>query len=474
MPLDLDDTIVAIASAPGGGLRGIVRLSGPASVACVTRVFNTDQTASPPLPLFPSPALSHFNAKTPSVLTGHLTLPRGLGTIPARLYLWPDHRSYTRQPSAELHTIGSPPILEAVVESLCQSGARMARPGEFTLRAFLAGRLDLTQAEAVLGVIDARGDAQLQAALSQLAGGLAGPLAALRDRLLNLLAHLEAGLDFVDEDIEFITTAELAGQLAAAAAEVNKLAGRMRSRRDASDLPRVVLAGPPNAGKSSLLNALAGSPAAIVSETPGTTRDYVTCQVTADGQQFLLVDTAGVMLPAEVAAVERESQDSSQRQRQQADLIIDCRDVRDAREINGAFCRAHAPNQALALAPEQQDVIRVWTKCDLAAPPTDQPVLAISSATGAGIAELLHAIGQRLQANSADAVLHNTAVRCGESLDLAAAALARAHELAATGSGEELIAAELRAALDGLGQVAGAIYTDEVLDRVFSRFCIGK
>jgi tRNA modification GTPase len=486
MSLDLDDTIVAIASAPGGGLRGIVRLSGPGSAACVARVFSPAESAlgsgsgvfgakGPPIlkrqtpPKTPDP----LSVQHPCVLGGELMLLRGLGVIPARLYLWPDRRSYTRQPSAELHTVCSPPILEAIVESLCQAGARMARPGEFTLRAFLAGRLDLTQAEAVLGVIDARGQAQLHAALAQLAGGLAGPLAALRARLLDLLAHLEAGLDFVDEDIEFITAAELAAQLAAAADEADRLAQRMQSRRDASELPRVVLAGPPNAGKSSLLNALAGSPAAIVSEIAGTTRDYVTCHVTADGQKFLLVDTAGVVQPSvvepsEAVAVERESQVSSERQRQEADVIVDCREVCEGGAGVGAFRCDHAPYL------DERDVIQVWTKCDLAAPPSDDLGLETSSATGAGIADLLQAICRRLEEKSADAVLSHTAARCGESLDLSAAALARARNLAAAGAGEELVAAELRAALDGLGQVAGAVYTDDVLDRVFNRFCIGK
>src|SRR5207248_7990151 len=135
-----------------------------------------------------------------------------LGEVPLVLYLWPTGRSYTRQPSAELHLPGSPPILEAALAAVCQAGARLARPGEFTLRAFLAGRLDLTQAEAVLGVIEAQCRHELDAALGQLAGGLARPLTALREQLLDLLAQLEAGLDFVDEDIEFITAADLERQ----------------------------------------------------------------------------------------------------------------------------------------------------------------------------------------------------------------------------------------------------------------------
>jgi tRNA modification GTPase len=460
MLLDLDDTIVAIASAPGGALRGIVRLSGAASAACAASIFR----AGDPL-----------RVASPTVLTGALTLPHGLGTagrfqtcptVPARLYVWPDNRSYTRQPAVELHTLGSPPLLEAVVESLCKAGARLARPGEFTLRAFLAGRLDLTQAEAVLGVIDARGEAQLDAALTQLAGGLAAPLAALRERLLDLLAHLEAGLDFVDEDIEFITPAELETQLAAVAGQVQKLSERMRSRHDTSEQPRVVLVGPPNAGKSSLLNTLAGTEAAIVADEAGTTRDYVTCRLAAEGQEFVLVDTAGVAAPRDAGSVAEQAQSATDRQRRDADVVVVCRDVQaEGNDQAGAFRCAHAP---------YGDAIEVWTKCDLASPPAERPGLRTSSRTGEGIDALKHAIAVRLREQAADAALVHTAARCGESLDLAAAALARAGNLAARGAGDELVAAEVRTALVALGEVAGAVYTDDVLDRVFSRFCIGK
>ncbi|MCI0360293.1 MAG: tRNA modification GTPase [Planctomycetaceae bacterium] len=446
MSLDLDDTIVAIASAPGGAARGVVRLSGARSAACVARLFEPTHATT-----------------APSVVTGQLTLPRGLGQIPARLYLWPGRRSYTRQPAAELHTLGSPPILEAVVESLCTAGARLARPGEFTLRAFLAGRLDLTQAEAVLGVIDARGQAQLDTALAQLAGGLAGPLAALRSRLLDLLAHLEAGLDFADEDIEFITPDALAAQLSAAAGEVTRLAERMRSRRDTSELPRVVLVGPPNAGKSSLLNALAGRNAAIVSEIAGTTRDYVTCQLVAEEQEFLLVDTAGQIDVHGESPLEGLALATTARQRREADVTVFCCEA-------GAFRFTHAPYDDCG----SNSAIQVWTKCDVRQPPPDAPGIRTSSRTGAGLGELTRAIAARLHERTADAVVASTAARCGESLELAGVALARARDLVARRGGEELVAAEVRTALDGLGQVAGAVYTDDVLDRVFGKFCIGK
>ena len=190
---ELDDTIVAVASASGPGLRGIVRLSGAAAASVVQQLFIPD-----------SPAV-HLQRGIVHHQNGVIQLADLQAHLPADLYLWPTPRSYTRQPVAELHTLASAPLLEAVLRAACAAGARLARPGEFTLRAFLAGRLDLTQAEAVLGVIDATNERELQVALRQLAGGISRYLDRLRDEILNLLADVEAGLDFVEEDIQFIS-----------------------------------------------------------------------------------------------------------------------------------------------------------------------------------------------------------------------------------------------------------------------------
>src|SRR3990172_2764488 len=193
MSYPLDDTIVAIASPPGGGARGILRLSGPDVRTCLAKVFRADDGRQ-------WPAITRA-----SVTAGSLLLEGPIAPLPCDLYLWPNRRSYTGQPTAEIHTFGSPPLLEAALGALCRSGGRLAEPGEFTLRAFLSGRLDLTRAEAVLGAVDAADSAQFDVALAQLAGGLADPLYRLREDLLDLLAHLEAGFDFAGEDLPFIT-----------------------------------------------------------------------------------------------------------------------------------------------------------------------------------------------------------------------------------------------------------------------------
>jgi tRNA modification GTPase len=446
--LDLDDTIAAIASAPGGALRGIVRLSGPEVVSVLGRVFT------------PSPPQSLATITAPLLVRGHLTLPRELPTCPATLYLWPTERSYTRQPSAELHLPGSPPLLEAALEAVCQAGARVAKPGEFTLRAFLAGRLDLTQAEAVLGVIDARGQTELETSLQQLAGGLARPLHNLRERLLGLLAHLEAGLDFVDEDIEFISADELTRELSAAAGQVQVIANQLQERGEAGRLPRVVLSGRPNAGKSSLLNALAGGEPAIVSPIAGTTRDYVACRVHLDGIECLLIDTAGETLQPD-GPIAAAAQMAMREQIEQADLALLC--------VDAANPGAESELRQASNRPE----LRVWTKCDLAV--VRGTGVATSSRTGQGIVELRRAIALALQAAPAESsAVVGTAERCKDSLRLGAESLERAAKAARSGLGDELVAAEVRTALDALGQVVGAVFTEDVLDRVFSRFCIGK
>lgn len=456
-----DDTIAAIASAPGGAARSIVRASGPRAIECVAPLFEPDD-----------PRRELLQIRAPRVVPGRLRL-RNFASAPCAVYVWPGRRSYTRQPTAEIHTLGSPPLLAAALAELCAQGARLARPGEFTLRAFLAGRLDLTQAEAVLGVIDAADRREFDAALRQLAGGLGASLNALRDRLLDLLAHLEAGLDFVEEDIEFIGAEQLAREIGEAQAIVAELSARMAARGETTENARVALAGWPNVGKSSLFNALAGEDRAIVSPQPGATRDYLCARISLDGVAFELVDTAGV----ETAGVETSplgdigaaTQQAAGEQRGRAQLELLCLDA--TRPLN-AWEQAR-----LADSAADPRMLLVVTKADAPRRLVELPGgIETSSATGQGLDALREAIRQRLrQSASADGgIVLSTSVRCRESLRLAAESLARAGEIARLAAGEELVAAELRVALDQLGQVVGVVYTEDVLDRIFSRFCIGK
>ncbi len=475
MSYDLDDTIAAIATARGGAARGIVRLSGPDTVTLVSRCFTSHDT-------------SLADVKRPTVIQGTLSVSEIRQPLPCDVYLWPSRRSYTREPVAELHTLGSPPLLEAVLATLCDAGVRVAEPGEFTMRAFLAGRLDLTQAEAVLGVIDADQGGQLAVALAQLAGGIARPMTEVRDTLLDLLAELEAGLDFVDEDIEFISARQLGRQLAAASTAVAATALQMASRSESTDAVRVVLLGEPNVGKSSLFNALAELNAltekstrreapAIVSKQPGTTRDYLTARIDLQGIACQLVDTAGIEPDGPPdrpsGTISGAAQQMTTDALRRANIQLLCF---DATRSSGD---PRFPPPPMAAGDLRQ--IFVATKADAASEADlhrmcsgDPTVVVTSSRTGRGLSQLSTAIREAAASCDPGHVVTGTAVRCRASLRLAAASLDRARQIVAEFGGEELVSAEVRTALAELGKVVGAVYTDDLLDRIFSRFCIGK
>lgn len=452
MEFTLDDTIAALASAPGPAARGVIRISGPAAKVVLCARF------------------SPFDADRWHTMRGAWT-HRGTWSLaglslplPLDVLLWPSRKSYTGESMAELHTFGSPPLLDALLRDLHACGARPARAGEFTLRAFLAGRIDLTQAEAVLGVIDAEGPAELRRALEQLAGGLAGRIGDVRRDLLDLLAELEAGLDFAEEGIEFVSRSEIMQRIADAARAIGALRTETGAGLRSSARRRVVLAGPPNAGKSTLFNALAARPLALVSPHAGTTRDYLRAELDWNGVAVELIDTPGEEPGTE--AVLREAHVLREAQLASADLIVWC------------AARDRAPITAEAAPPALKANGRLFveTKADLGGGDAREGYLAVSAVTGDGLAVLKRSIAERLATSSAaDApVLGMTAVRCQESLAGAIGALSRAAAAATDCAGEELIASDLHEALDELGRVTGAVYTDDILDRIFSKFCIGK
>ena len=395
-----------------------------------------------------------------------MRVPGLRSTLTARLLEWPGPRSYTGQEMAEIHTVGSPPLLGLVLAGLLAKGARAAGPGEFTLRAYLAGRIDLTRAEAVHAAIEARTPSQVDEALAQLAGGIGGPIGRLRDRLLDVLAALEAGLDFNDEpDVDPIGRRHLVELLASIAAEVAAIAGRLSARDRPGDRPRVVLVGPPNAGKSRLFNALVGVETAIVSDEAGTTRDYLAADCDCDGLPIRLVDTAG--LEPAASPIAAQAQAARDRQSEAADLILDCRPI-DA-----------GPDRIEVDPRPTRPTLAVWTKADLGPIPAPGGRLATSAVDPTGLPRLRSAIAARLLDSDSQADPGGTAARCGEALRSAARALATAAETLdrsthSDSSVDELVAVDLRDALDDLDSVLGQSAPDEVLDRVFRRFCIGK
>lgn len=454
---DSRSTIVAIASSTAPAVRGIVRVSGEDAVAVLRTMA--------PTPQWPQPEpQSAFRREL------ELELESPLGMVPATALIWPGTRSYTGSPSVELHTYGSVPILEAIVATAIRAGARPAGPGEFTMRAFLAGRLDLPQAEAVLGVIDAASREQLDVALSQLAGNVSQPLRQVRDELLNLLADLEAGLDFVEEDIQFIDDAAVAVQLRSAAEVIAAAAQQMSARHRGAAMSDVVLRGEPNAGKSSLLNALVRQNVALVSDRAGTTRDVLWCETIIHGHPVRLIDTAG--LEQERDEITRQSQSAARESQKSAAVTLHC--VR---------CGGDASLSGLEQLDDSRlgTVVPVATQCDLIDEASQRELsdsgwLVTSAVTELGLATLRQRIAAELdaQVTAAEFGVPATAARCGDTIARAAESLHTAQELMATQAGHEWVAGEIRMALSAIGEITGEIYTDDILDRVFSRFCIGK
>ncbi len=458
MRFDTESTICAIATGSEGAFRGAIRVTGAYAVAVAAKAF-------------PNRPESTWTSSGAVRFQETICLDR-LGLLPVDIFVWPDSRSYTGQPSVELHCLGNTIVLQSIQARLIECGAVLAQPGEFTLRAFLAGRLDLTQCEAVLGVIHAANDRSLNIALSQLAGGLSQPLSELRRSLVNLLADIEAGLDFVDEDIAFISQSQVSDRLASAHVVIESLLQQMESRAAQTVQLQVAIVGAPNAGKSSLVNAIAEQNVSIVSSEPGTTRDYVRIRIDLDGVQIDILDTAGIE-EADSTTPRGMAQQFTREQIDQADLILHCLSVEDGDA--GAWADSHLLNN-----PKTQTWL-LHTKCDLIAGRSanhhrSQRDFMLSTRERASVERLIQALRAWAleRQESVNQVVPITAARCQASLTNAIQAIAHAQEATLQSRGDEIIASEIRLALEEIGLVAGTVYTDDILDALFSRFCIGK
>ena len=434
-----DDTIVALSTAAGPGARAVVRLSGPQALPIASAVFTGSDLR---------PERRRFEGTLS--LTG--------SSLPADLYVFPSPRSYTGQDVVEIHTISCPPLLDLLVAELLRAGARAAQAGEFTLRAFLAGKLDLPRAEAVLGVIEARDRDDLGEALAQLAGGVTQPLHGLRDELLNLLADLEAGLDFAEEDIQFVQQEELLKQLSRGLAHLILLQKQLTQRTVSGRPFRVVLVGRPNAGKSSLFNLLGGG-RALVSPRPGTTRDYLTRRLTLGGTAVELVDTAGWQEATN--DIDRQAQTLGREQGEQADLLLLCVEA------------GRAPDEAERAVLRPGGAAGGWRSDHVRPGRAD---------VGDDRYQRRHRCRTRGTARAAGgASARPAAVAAGPEPEplppsrrgLRAAPAPRSWNGPVRGACGTARRGAARA-LDEFGALVGAVYTEDLLDRIFSRFCIGK
>jgi len=451
-----DDTIVVIASPRGASARAIVRLSGPRSLEIVS--------ASVDGPL---------GEDTYVRREARFQLP-DTAPFPVTIYVMRAPKSYTREDVVEIHAFGSPPLLAAILAQLLSAGARQAEPGEFTRRAFLNGRIDLAQAEAVLGVVKARSDEEERLALSALRGGVSAEVASLRGALVALAADVEAGLDFFEDDVTFASAERQAAEIASAARAVRSILEK--SVRDAVFREEViaVIYGSANAGKSSLFNALAGDDIAIVRDTPGTTRDLLEAAVCFEGIQFILVDTAGVRAPAEIIekiAIERTR--AFVREAQAVVFVVDASEPIGP-DVATLYAEAASLPHVVVLNKADKPPAVDAAKWRLGFGPGD--VIETSAVTGAGLEALRLALvgfvrGGAIDLSTARFWLAARQRRCLEdaleALSRAAAALSRAE-------GDEIVALEIKNAIEALGRVTGEDYVEDLLDRVFSRFCLGK
>lgn len=480
-----EDTIYGIATPVGEGGIGILRISGRQATEVARSLVHL--RSGLPLEHVKSQRLYLGDLRFPeaSVSNGG-TEERGMLLDEAMIVVMRAPRSYTGEDVVEIQTHGGPFILTKVCQALGAAGARIAEPGEFTKRAFLNGRLDLSQAEAILDTIQARTASSLKAAQMQLRGGLAREVNALRDELIRLLAHLEAGMDFVEEDISFIHDKELLDGLNGVRAAIGRLRDTFREGRIVREGMRIGIIGRPNVGKSSLLNALVQYDRAIVSAVPGTTRDVIHENANIRGIPVNLIDTAGLRDTQD--PIEGEGIRRTREVIDQADVllaVIDGSVPLIAEDLE--FVQTLAKNDTIFVVNKSDLVPRVHDEeiqqllghgdRDQAVLGTGFPlVVRLSAKTGHGIEALRDAIRDRVvrpgfEPESSVVITH---LRHHQALNTAHMAVERAIASVQGRVAGECIALDIRESLDALGEITGAVTHEDILDRIFRDFCIGK
>lgn len=453
-----DDTICAVSTPAGTGGIGIIRVSGRDAVTVAARVCRLKSGYD----------LADMQSHT--IRYGHVVDPKTEKIVDEMLIsVMRAPATYTREDIVEINCHGGMAALWKTMSLLIDAGARQAQPGEFTKRAFLNGRIDLAQAEAVMDIIRARTDAGLRAAAEQLEGGLSGRISALRERLLSLFAFVEAGVDFPEEEIEMQAGSSLESEIAAVLEEIHALLNSLRYGRIVREGAAMAIIGRPNVGKSSLLNALLAQDRAIVTDVPGTTRDVLEESLNIDGFLFRVLDTAGIRHSQD--PVEQEGIRRSYAAAESADVVVVV--------LDGSSPFLDEDRRVLD-AVKNKTVVAVINKSDLPRRLENlswpERQVALSCRTGDGIDLLRREIKQMVAEGAAPPQEHAWAVnkRHATALEQAKAALAKALAAARQDLSPEFIALDLRDALDHVGLIIGATYTEDILERIFRDFCIGK
>ncbi len=445
-----DDTIVAIATPSGRGGIGVVRVSGPAAADVAGALLQLETPLRPRYATF-------ARTKGDQVVATSFPAPH----------------SYTGDDVVEISAHGSPVVLRQIIEGAIAAGARLAEPGEFTLRAFLNGRIDLVQAEAVADLIDAVTPLQARAAFDQLEGTLTGRIGAIEAELFDLVARLEASLDFPDEGYHFVEAGEAGSALKSIENELGALVCEARRGRLIREGARVAIAGRPNVGKSSLFNALVRTSRAIVTAVPGTTRDLVTETADVDGLRLELVDTAGIR--ETVDEIEAEGVFRARGAWKTADLMIVMLDASRPLDDGDRDLLDETSASPRVVVGNKSDLPPAWAATDIAA-----PVAVVSAKTGEGLEHLRAEIRRALEGGKSATLRDSAAVtnvRHAVLLERARAALRRASEAVEAPGGpvaEEFVLTDLQEARAALEEVTGKRTSDDLLRHIFSRFCIGK
>lgn len=449
-----DETIVAVATPPGYGGIAIVRISGPKAIEVGDALFSGDVKSYP----------SH------SVHYGTISDTHGRHIDQALLLLFRAPRSYTGADTVELHCHGGPLLARRLVELALEAGARPALPGEFSYLAFLHGKLDLAQAEAVQELISAQSDYALRAAQQQLEGALSARIRQFQQQLAHAAAIFEAWVDFPEEGLEFASEEQMIEELDGQLLAMEQLLATFAQGKLWREGVRIALVGLPNAGKSSLLNALLQRERAIVSAIPGTTRDLIHEQLLIDGMALELIDTAGLRDSQDL--IEQEGVRRCRKAIDEADLLLVV--------LDASSSELEEEQRLLAQLPLEKALL-VWNKVDLAPPPSSSRgrgrlEVAISAKEGWHLCELKEAlreqITQGLVGSHQEVVI--TQLRHKEALERAIGYCRAARDGLLDGLSAELVAFEMRSSLTALGQIIGTDVTEDLLSAIFSTFCVGK